>query len=101
MSINKHITHHLDKQGKTFFPQWFEQLQHAAKQTPGFVGVMHGREQDDDKATHVILCFEDKAGLINWQHNPDHQVLLDALMPYLLKQSSIRYFEFDAAIATD
>ncbi|MDF1655604.1 MAG: hypothetical protein P1U34_10885 [Coxiellaceae bacterium] len=100
MSINKHITHHLSKQGKALFPQWFEQLQQAAKQTSGFVGVMHGREKGDHQATHVILCFEDKKGLVNWQHNPEHQVLLEALMPYLLKQSSIRFFEFDAAIDT-
>ncbi len=101
MSINKHITHYLNDEGKQYFPQWFEQLRQAAVETPGFVGIMHGREKTDDHATHVILRFANKKGLTNWQHNPAHQVLLDDLMPYLTAQSAIQFFEFDAAIATE
>ncbi len=100
MSIGKHITHYLTEDGKRFFPVWLQRLRRAANETPGFDRIMQVREREHQRATHLILRFENQEGLLNWQHNGAHYDLLSELSPYLLQPSDIRYFFIDADIVT-
>jgi antibiotic biosynthesis monooxygenase (ABM) superfamily enzyme len=93
--ISKHIRHYLNDEGKIYFTQWLQELKRAKEETPGFEAILLGSEQDDKQATHLILQFKNQSGYQSWSDNPAHEVLLQDLKPYLIRDSEIRLFDFE------
>lgn len=93
--ISKHIKHQLSAEGKTYFQQWLKRLDAAKAETPGFVGILIGKQRGDENTTHLILQFENEQGYQNWANNPTHETLLVDLKPYLTTESTITLFDFE------
>ena len=88
------VKHYLSKEGKEYFAEWIEEVKKRTSTFEGFVSTQEGYLLGSDRASVIVLEWENEESLRIWRSSKGHEEILDMLHPYQVGGSEAQFFEW-------